>query len=94
MGPAVRLSVFLISALVVVFAALYPYFTTTGSCGDPGCPHFSHAPVPVEILAGAVLTAAVVLPAATLAHRPRYRFASDRKPAEVYLAPEPDPPRP
>lgn len=79
--------------LVLVFAALYPYLDATGSCGEPGCPHFSHVSTSVELPAEAMVALLRVVPAARafagLAHRP----ASDRKPAEIYLSPEPDPPR-
>ncbi len=79
--------------LVLVFAALYPYLDATGSCGEPGCPHFSHVSASVELPAEAMVALLRVVPAAPafagLVHRP----ASDRKPAEIYLSPEPDPPR-
>lgn len=84
---------FLLTALVVAFTALYPYLSATESCGEPGCPHFSHGPAAVELPAGALVAALVALPAAT-AHRLRHRFDPDRKPSEVYLSPDPDPPRP
>lgn len=83
-----------LAALVLAFAVLYLYLNATGSCGEPGCPHFSHAPAPVELLAATFVSLLAALPAAPgLARRVR-RPVSDRKPAEFYHAPEPHPPRP
>ncbi|QIN84562.1 hypothetical protein GBA63_19370 [Rubrobacter tropicus] len=85
-----------LAALVLAFAALYPYLEATGSCGEPGCPHFSQAHVPAssELPAGMVVALVRAIPAApAFAGRIRRRFASDRKPAEVYLSPELEPPR-
>ncbi|HSK99917.1 MAG TPA: hypothetical protein VK869_06235 [Rubrobacteraceae bacterium] len=89
-----RTRFFLLVALVLVFAALYPYLSATGSCGEPGCPHFSHGPAPVELPAGTLVAALVALPAAAIAHRIRHRLDPERKPAQVCLSPDPDPPRP
>jgi hypothetical protein len=79
---------------VLLFAALYPYLEATGSCGDPGCPEFSHAhaPAPSELPPGALV--AVLAAAPVLAGGFRFRPASDRRPAEFYLSPDPEPPRP
>jgi hypothetical protein len=81
-----------LAALVLTFAVFYPYLDATGSCGEPGCPHFAHAPASAELPAGVLVAALVVVPPA-LAGRVLRCFASDRKPAEIYLSPEPDPPR-
>lgn len=80
--------------MVLLFAALYPYLEATGSCGDPGCPEFSHAhaPAPSELPPGALVAVLAAVPA--LAGGVRFRPASDRRPAEVYLCPDPEPPRP
>lgn len=86
----------LLVALVLALAALYPYLEATGSCGESGCPHFSQAHVLAssELPAGMVVALVGAIPAApAFAGRIRRRFASDRKPVEVYLSPEPEPPR-
>ncbi|MEW6638132.1 MAG: hypothetical protein AB1425_15100 [Actinomycetota bacterium] len=83
-----------LAALVLAFCVLYPYLDGAGSCGEPGCPEFSqaHAPVFPELAAGAfVVSIAATAPA--LAGRLRRRLDPERKPAEVYLSPDPEPPR-
>ena len=89
-----RRPVLALALMVLLFAALYPYLEATGSCGDPGCPEFSHAhaPAPSELPPGALV--AVLAAVAALAGGVRFRPASDRRPAEVYLCPDPEPPRP
>lgn len=83
-----------LAALVLVFAAFYPYLDATGSCGEPGCPEFSHASLSVELPTGAFAALfGTVLVAPVLAGHARRRPASDRKPADLYLPPEPEPPR-
>lgn len=96
-GPGLRpwrRPVLALALAVLLFAALYPYLEATGSCGDPGCPEFSHAhaPAPSELPPGALVAVLAAVPA--LAGGVRFRPASDRPPAEVYLSPEPEPPRP
>ena len=81
-----------LAALVLAFAIFYPLLGTTGSCGDPGCPHFSHAPVSAELPVG-VLIAGLAAPTAAPAGRVLRRLAADRKPLEIYLSPDPRPPR-
>ena len=81
--------------LVLAFAAFYPYMEATGACGEPGCPEFSHAhaPAPAEHPQGALVAVLAAMPA--LAGRGvKLRPASDRRPSEVYLSPDPEPPRP
>jgi hypothetical protein len=80
------------AALVLAFAALYPYLDTAGSCGDPGCPEFSNAQAPADAAMLAALLAAVSV-APVLARGLGCRSSSDRKPAEIHLPPEPGPPR-
>jgi hypothetical protein len=83
-----------LALVVLAFASLYPYMDATGSCGDPGCPEFSHShsAAPAELPTGALVAVLAAVPA--LAGSVRLRPASDRKPAEIYLAPDPEPPRP
>lgn len=83
-----------LASLVIAFAAFYPYLNVTGSCGDPGCPHFSqgHASPSLELSAGALVTGAT-LAAPALAGCLRRHFTSAWKPEEIYLSPEPEPPR-
>ena len=89
-----RLLMLALALVVLAFAALYPYMDATGSCGDPGCPEFSHAHsvAPAELPTGALVAVFATVPA--LAGIVRLRPASDRKRAEIYLAPDPEPPRP
>lgn len=89
-----RRPVLALALAVLLFAALYPYLEATSLCGDPGCPEFSHAhpPAPSELPPGALLAVLAAVPA--LAGGVRFRPASDRRPAEVYLSPDPEPPRP
>jgi hypothetical protein len=47
---------------------------------------------PAELPTGALVAVLAAVPA--LAGSVRLRPASDRKPAEIYLAPDPEPPRP
>jgi hypothetical protein len=83
-----------LALVVLAFAALYPYMDATGSCGDPGCLKFSHAhsAAPAELPIGALVTVLATVPA--LAGSVRLRPASGRKPAAVYLARDPETPRP
>lgn len=84
----------MLAVLVLAFATCYPYLNATGSCGEPGCPHLSHASVSVELPVGAFAAPFGALPVAPiLAGRDRRRPVSDRKPADPYLPPEPEPPR-
>lgn len=83
------------AALVLFFATFYAYLDASGSCGDPGCPHFSqgHASASAELPAAPLLVAAVALAAPVLAGRFLGRPAFEHRPEEVYLSPEPEPPR-
>jgi hypothetical protein len=82
-----------LAALVLAFAVLYPPLNAGGSCGEPGCPHFAHAPVSVEAPAGVFVALLAAIPAAPVLARRVCRPVSDRKPAEFYPSPQPDPPR-
>ena len=95
-GTGRRRLVLALALLVLAFAALYPYMEATGSCGEPGCPEFSHAhaPAPPELPPGALVAVLAAVPAASLAGRLRFRPVSDRRPAEFYLSPDPEPPQP
>ena len=89
-----RRLVLALALVVLAFAATYPYLDATGSCGDPGCPEFSHAhaPASAELPAGALAVALAAVAAPALVGRVR-RPASDRRPDETYLSPDPEPPR-
>ncbi|HET7480940.1 MAG TPA: hypothetical protein VFJ72_15655 [Rubrobacteraceae bacterium] len=96
-SKARRPRLFLLAALLAAFIFFLPYLEATGSCGDPGCPQISqaHGPVSGELAAAAIAAilaaapATPVLAAALIGPRP----ASDRTPAQVYLSPDPGPPR-
>jgi hypothetical protein len=92
-SPTRRL-VFALALVMLTFAAFYPYAEATGSCGDPGCPEFSHVHSPVSTeIPGALVAVLAAVPMPALAGGVRLRPASDRRPAEVYLSPDPEPPR-
>lgn len=82
-----------LAALVLAFAALYPSLVYGGSCSEPGCPNFAHGPAAVELPAGMLAASLVTVSVAPFAGPLKRRPASDRKPAEIHLSPEPDPPR-
>lgn len=85
----------MLAVLVAAFAIFYPYLSATGSCGEPGCPQIAqaHAPGSFEPPPGAFVVALTAAPVAlAFAGRLMRRSSSDRKPAEVYLSPEPHPP--
>ena len=90
-----RRRLLLLAVLVLVFATFYAYLDASGYCGDPGCPHFSqgHAPASAELPAAPLLVAAVAVAAPVLAGRVLGRPAIEEKPEEIYLSPDPDPPR-
>lgn len=83
-----------LATLVLAFAAFYPYLDATGLCGAPGCPHYAqgHASPSMELPAGTLVTGAALVTLA-LAGRFRRRHACGRRPEEIYLSPEPDPPQ-
>jgi ABC-type dipeptide/oligopeptide/nickel transport system permease component len=82
------------AALVLGFAAFYPWLEASGICEEADCPqfaqHHAHAELPTATLAAAsVAIAASGSPRSFGLHPP-----PDRRPAQVYLAPDPEPPRP
>jgi len=85
-----------LAALVLAFAALSPYLDASGACGDPGCPEFSQGQSPAsafaEGLPAGVLAAALAV-AAPAAGRVLRSPAPCGRPSDVYLPPEPEPPR-
>ena len=91
-----RKRLLLVASLVLVFATFYAYLDASGSCGDSGCPHFSqgHASASSELPAAPLLVAAVAVAAPVLAGRVLERPAPHERPEEIYLPPEPEPPRP
>jgi hypothetical protein len=58
-----------LAALVLAFAVLYLHLNAAGSCGEPGCPHFSHAPASVELTAATFVSLLAALPAAPVLAR-------------------------
>ena len=88
-----RTRLLLLAALVIFFATFYAYLDASGSCGDPGCPHFSQGHASAELLAAPLLVAAVAVAAPVFAGRALVGPAFEKKPEEVYLSPEPEPPR-
>jgi hypothetical protein len=83
--------------LVVAFASFHPYFDAAGLCGLSGCPdvsqssHAAHASFSTTCLI-AVLAASPVALAFTLFFG-RRRAAYHSEPTEMYLSPDPPPPR-
>lgn len=89
-----RASLAALAILVAAFVALYPYLGAVGLCGSGGCPHASQAQTsaPAEII-GSCVAAIYVASAAALAPGSFCRPASDPRPEEAYLSPDPPPPR-
>ena len=91
-GPASHRPLVLAVALLV-FAVFYPYMDAAGLCGEAGCPHFVPSHASAE-LPSATLAAVAVVKTPMLVRSFGTRPVSDRRPAEVYAAPDPEPPRP
>ena len=84
-----------LAAVLVVFAVLYPYLDAAGLCGEAGCPHFLSSPAPAAAdLPSATLAAVAEIPPPDPARPFGPLPSSDRRPAQVYAAPDPEPPRP
>ena len=83
----------ILAAVLTAFAVVYPYMDAAGLCGGAGCPHFvqSHAPASAELPSATLAAVAVAAPPAPV--RSFILPASDLPPAEVYAAPDPEPPR-
>jgi hypothetical protein len=96
-SPRMRLGLCLgLVALVLVFAGLLPYLNGSGSCGDRGCPQLSAGQphVHAEPLSGVLLAGAIVAVAAPpIVGALRRPSSSERRPAQLYLSPDPEPPR-
>lgn len=85
---------FVLATVLLAFALFYPYLDAAGLCGEAGCPHFaqSHAPASAELPSATLAAvAAIAAPALVRSFGPP---VSDRRPAQVYADPEPEPPRP
>lgn len=83
----------LILAIVLLgFALFYPYLDAAGLCGGAGCPHFVQSHAPAELPSATLAAvAAVAVPLLVRSFGPRP--TSDRRPAQVYASPDPEPPR-
>lgn len=82
--------------LVAAFSIFYPYLSVTGSCGEAGCPELAqaHASASVALPAtGFAVVVAALAVALALTALGRSLLTSDRRPEEVYLSPDPRPPR-
>ena len=89
---------FALAVLMSVFVALYPYLGSMGMCHSGECPYAvqssSHASSAglASVCISAVLSAFPAVLAFALL--PGRRFpAADSQPAELYLSPDPPPPR-
>ena len=84
-----------LAVVLISFALFYPYLDAAGLCGAAGCPHFlqSHAPAAAD-LPSATLAAVEETPPPETTRSFNLLPASDRRPAQVYAAPDPEPPRP
>ena len=83
----------ILAVVLVAFATLYPYLDAAGLCGEAGCPHFLPSQGSVDLPSAALTAVGVAAtpdPARTFDLVP----PSDRRPAQVYAAPDPEPPRP
>ncbi len=84
-----------LAAIVATFVALYPYLASTGSCETGKCPYAVQSS---QGAAGAgacvaVLAASSAVSFAFAAFRRHRLPAIDRRPAQLYLSPDPPPPR-
>jgi hypothetical protein len=89
---------FTLAVLVAAFVALYPYLGNMGMCEVGECPyaaqsssHTSSAGL-ASVCVSAVLSAFPAVLAFALFRRRRLA-AADSRPAELYLSPDPPPPR-
>jgi hypothetical protein len=88
-----------LAALVAAFVALYPYLGGMGPCYGGECPYATHSSSEGSaggfavgcVGAGTVASAAVVL--ASAASRGRRADEAGSRPAQLYLSPDPPPPR-
>lgn len=78
------------AGLIAAFAIFFPYLDAAGSCGDSGCSQISqaHGAASAGLASGAMLGLLAVIPAA-----PVFAALTGRRPVQIYLSPEPDPPR-
>jgi hypothetical protein len=90
--------IFALAVLVAAFVALYPYLGNMEMCDLGECPYAaqssSHtAPTtPTSVCVSVVLSAFPAMLAFALLRR-RHLPASDSRPTELYLSPDPPPPR-
>ncbi len=78
--------------------ALYPYLTSMGSCGAGECPYAVQSSQGASVgFAVACVTAMLVTSFtaafASFAFRGRYITPVDAQPSQLYLSPDPPPPR-
>jgi hypothetical protein len=93
-----RTSLAILALLVAAFVALYPYLGSMGMCDFGECPyaaqsssHTSSAGL-ASVCVSAVLSAVPAVLAFAL-FRGRLLPAADSRPTELYLSPDPPPPR-
>jgi hypothetical protein len=88
-----------LAVIVTAFVALYSHLNGMGSCGVGECPyaarssHAGSAGLAATACVGAVLAAEAAAAVAFAAFRGRRLLAADPRPTEIYLSPDPPPPR-
>ncbi len=87
-----------LAVIVTTFVALYPYLTGMDSCGTGECPYAmqsSHG-ASVGVAAAcvtAVLAASFTAAFVSFAFRGRSIMSVEDQPSQLYLSPDPPPPR-
>jgi len=97
MSSTRRTHVLVLAILVAAFVAFYPSLETAGPCDGGECPHAAHATTMASLCLASVCAAAVLsvpYAASILGATSRRRSFSDRRPAEIYLPPDTQPPIP
>ncbi len=87
-----------LAVIVTTFVALYPYLTGMDSCGTGECPYAVQSSHGASVGFGAAcvtaLLAAFFMAAfASFAFRGRYIMPVEAPPSQLYLSPDPPPPR-
>jgi hypothetical protein len=89
---------FALAVLVAAFVALYPYLGNMGMCDSGECPYAAHSSSHTSSSSLALVCVSAVLSAfpAMLVFallRGRCLPAADSRPMQLYLSPDPPPPR-
>jgi hypothetical protein len=83
-----------LAILVAAFVALHPCLGAAGLCDPGGAPHATQAHAAPSVDPSAAASMALVASSAALALAAFLRPASDQRPDQAYLSPDPHPPQP